>query len=312
MYTDVFDKMENLKPYLSEENLPEMMRLVRYGLAVLMTNKDELSTALDYVNDAKSKFDLIHACRETGTVLYIEYNMLCQKYAETLDPGLKEQLNNIANKAIEHFAVEIEFDETVYLDFKRMVLLKLSHLLLGIGMFGVYLDVSVTTEDKRKAKGFLRSIKETKESWKRMETRWKWSYFTAKARHFGLDYDFSNAIKYTEKALRYATKGEYSKEILGSQNALNIYNNLCKRIKGIHDHEYKTTTPCNDTKEDSRMQRQYDQIEFEIDHSLSNLEKLENEIKRSKERFLKLREKVKQSRNKRYKNGSQYSRESKL
>ncbi|CAG2251353.1 unnamed protein product [Mytilus edulis] len=171
MYTDVFDKMENLKPYLSEENLPEMMRLVRYGSAVLMTNKDELNTALGYVNDAKSKFDLMHACRETGTVLYIEYNMLCQKYAETLEPGLKEQLNNIANQAIEHFAVEIEFDETVYLDYKRMVLLKLSHLLLGIGMFGVYLDVSVTTEDKRKAKGFLRSIKESKESWERMETR---------------------------------------------------------------------------------------------------------------------------------------------
>ena len=312
MYTDVFDKMENLKPYLSEENLPEMMRLVRYGSAVLMTNKDELDTALGYVNDAKSKFDLMHACRETGTVLYIEYNMLCQKYAETLEPGLKEQLNNIANQAIEHFAVEIEFDETVYLDFKRMVLLKLSHLLLGIGMFGVYLDVSVTTEDKRKAKGFLRSIKESKESWERMETRWKWSYYTAKARHFGLDYNFSKAMKYTNKALHFASKGSYAKEILGSQNALNIYNNLCKRQKRFRELEYATTTTCNDNNKDSRIQKQFDQIECEIDHSLSNLEKLENEIKRSKERLLKLREKVKQSRNKGYKDGCQYIPASKL
>ncbi|CAC5411651.1 unnamed protein product [Mytilus coruscus] len=305
MYTDVFDKMENLKPYLSEENLPEMMRLVRYGSAVLMTNKNELNTALDYVNDAKSKFDLIHACRETGTVLYIEYNMLCQKYAQNLEPVLKEQLCNIANKAIEHFAVEIEFDETVYLDFKRMVLLKLSHLLLGIGMFGVYLDVSVSTEDKRKAISFLRLIKETKESWKRMETRWKWSYYTAKARLFGLNNNFPKAIKYTERALCYATKGSYSKEILGSQNALNIYNNLCERKTEFHELEYETTVSCNDNKEDSRMQRHLEQMECEIDYSLRNLEMLENEIKHSKERLLILKEKVKLFRNKRYKDGYQ-------
>ncbi|VDI26198.1 Hypothetical predicted protein [Mytilus galloprovincialis] len=125
-----------------------------------------------------------------------------------------------------------------------------------------------------------------------METRWKWSYYTAKARHFGLDYNFSKAMKYTNKALHFASKGSYAKEILGSQNALNIYNNLCKRQKRFSELEYATTTTCNDNNKDSRMQKQFDKIECEIDHSLSNLEKLKNEIKRSTERLLKLREKT--------------------
>ena len=107
---------------------------------------------------------------------------------------MKRLLSTIGNLAIEHFSREKEVEETVYLDFRRMVLLKLSHLYLGVGIFGVLLDVEVTTDDKRKSVSLLRCIRNNDSDWIRMETRWKWSYFTAKGRLFGLQSELENAV----------------------------------------------------------------------------------------------------------------------
>jgi len=301
MHMDVFKEIENLKPYMSEENLPEMMRLARYGSAILMTDKNELDKALQYIDDAKSKFDLIHACRETGTVLYIEYNMLCQKYADTLNSDLKRLLSTIEHLAIEHFSREKEVEETVYLDFRRMVLLKLSHLYLGVGIFGVYLDVEVTTDDKRKYVSLLRCIRNNDADWTRMETRWKWSYFTAKGRLFSLQNDLGKAVHYTNKALTHAKKGGYTKEIVGSENALKSFENKLYhatiRKKSLENIPLKSMLTCSLEKEftwlENKVQERRNTLEClnkKIDSSNKLLQQLQEEINQSKTKIQTLKE----------------------
>lgn len=301
MHMDVFKEIENLKPYMSEENLPEMMRLARYGSAVLMTDKNKLDQALQYIDDAKSKFDLIHACRETGTVLYIEYNMICQKYADTLNSDLKRLLSTIGNLAIEHFSREKEVEETVYLDFRRMVLLKLSHLYLGVGLFGVYLDVEVTIGDKKKSVSLLRCIRNNDSDWTRMETRWKWSYFTAKGRLFGLQNDLKKAIQYTNKALSHAKKGGYTKEIVGSENALKSFENKLYhakiRNKSQTNIPIKSMPTCNLENEFTRLEDKIQEkrntlecLNKEIDNSRQLLQQLQEEINKSKTKIQTLKE----------------------
>jgi myosin heavy subunit len=280
MHMDVFKEIENLKPYMSEENLPEMMRLARYGSAILMTDKNKLDEALQYIDDAKSKFDLIHACRETGIVLYIEYNMLYQKYAETLNSDLKRFLSTIGNLAIAHFSREKEVEETVYLDFRRMVLLKLSHLYLGVGIFGVYLDAEVTTEDIKKSVSLLRCIRNNDADWTRMETRWKWSYFTAKGRFFSLQNDLEKAIHYTNKALLHAKEGGYTKEIVGSENALQSFENKLEhakiRNKSQTNVSIKSMPTCN-------LENEFTRLEDKIQEKRNTLECLNKEIDNSRQ-----------------------------
>lgn len=301
MHMDVFKEIEHLKPYMSEENLPEMMRLARYGSAVLMTDKNKLDEALQYIDDAKSKFDLIHACRETGTVLYIEYNMLCQKYAETLNSDMKRLLSNIGNLALEHFSREKEVEETVYMDFRRMVLLKLSHLYLGVGIFGVYLDVEVTIDDKKKSASLLRCIRNNHSDWTRMETRWKWSYFTAKGRLFGLQNEFKKAVNYTNKALTHAKKGGYTKEIVGSENALKLFENKLYHAKIRNRCQenipIKSMLTCNLENEftcfEDKVRERRNTLECfnrKIDSSNKLLQQLQEEINQSKTKIQTLQE----------------------
>lgn len=295
MHMDVFKEIENLKPYMSEENLPEMMRLARYGSAVLMTDKNKLDEALQYIDDAKSKFDLIHAYQETGTVLNIEYDMICQQYAETLNSDLKRLLSTIGNLAIEHFSREKEVEETVYLDFRRMVLLKLSHLYLGVGIFGVYLDVEVTTDDKRKSVSLLRCIRNNDADWTRMETRWKWSYFTAKGRLFGLQDDLEKAVHYTNKALAHAKNGGYTKEIVGSENALKLFENKLYHAKIRNRCQenvpIKSMLPCN-------LENEFTLLEDKVQERRSTLECLNKEIDSSNRLLQQLQEDINQSKTK--------------
>lgn len=235
---------------------------------------------------------MIHACIETGTVLYIEYNMLCQKYAKTLLPQLKDRLISIAKHAVEHFSLEVESDETVYLDFRRMVQLKLSHLYLGIGMFGIYLNVTISKNDTKIASQLLNSVRKNGKEWQRMETRWKWSYYMAKGRLHGLLGQLNKAMKHTKQALAFAKNGGYSREIVGASDALRFYERQrkCEEKVTVLDHagdadrgEISTTTIIEtlDTIVDNTfcLVEEYESV---LQHYKTTLVKLRNRIRKLK------------------------------
>ena len=155
-----------------------------------------------------------------------------------------------------------------------------------------------------------------------METRWKWSYFTAKGRLFGLQNDLKKAIQYTNKALSHAKKGGYTKEIVGSENALKSFENKLYHAKirnksqtnipiksmptcnleneftRLEDkiQEKRNTLECLDKEIDNsrqilqQLQGKRNTLEEEIDNSRQLLQQLQEEINRSKTKIQTLKE----------------------
>jgi DNA-binding transcriptional regulator WhiA len=79
-------------------------------------------------------------------------------------------------RAVDHFQQEGETNPEVSEDFTRMFRLKLSHLYLGIGLFGDSVNTEVTHQDVNESKYLLKTIEDNNDMWNRMETRWKWFY----------------------------------------------------------------------------------------------------------------------------------------
>jgi hypothetical protein len=62
------------------------------------------------------------------------------KFSHKMEPDKKKYLLSLGYRAVDHFQQEGETNPEVSEDFTRMFRLKLSHLCLGIGLFGDYLN----------------------------------------------------------------------------------------------------------------------------------------------------------------------------
>ncbi|CAC5379634.1 unnamed protein product [Mytilus coruscus] len=225
---DLFQRIRDLSKYTSEVNVPNMLCSARYGSAIFMVNEKDFEKAHGYIKEAKQRFDYVKSCRETGIVLYIEYNMFNIIYSETMNYSQKEHLLLLGHEAIIHFKKESKTNPEVAEDFIRMFNLKLSHLYLGIGLFGNYLKSNVPNKDIEEGKRLLRIIKDNNKMWERMEVRWKWFYYTAKARIKYLEHRPFEALENTRLALSFAEngKGNSLKEIKSSKDTMNYIEKL--------------------------------------------------------------------------------------
>jgi len=213
---DIFKQIQLTAVHTTNPMITTMMFLARFGSSLVMAGKP-LDEGLSYLHQAKQHMDFIPACRETGIVLYIEYNILSQKFAASPSEELRRTLLQQGGNAIDHFDKE---DEEIGLDFKRMILLKICHVHLGIGLFLDFLpDVSVTEHNRQCARCFLEQVRHPR-MWNRMETRWKMFYYIAKSRFLEIENKISEALKRAEKAEKCAKAGNFQKE------RINIYSNI--------------------------------------------------------------------------------------
>lgn len=233
--SEIFQTIRDLTKYTSEANIPNMLCSARYGSAIFMADESSFEEGLSYIQEAKQKFDLVHSCRETGIVLYIEYNMEYNnwhtKFSHKMEPDKKKYLLSLGYRAVDHFQQEGETNPEVSEDFTRMFRLKLSHLYLGIGLFGDYLNTEVTHQDVNESKYLLKTIEDNNDMWNRMETRWKWFYYIAKARISYLDGNLCEALDNTGHTLDLAIEGNYTNEIRCTrENIKNIENIITSQI----------------------------------------------------------------------------------
>ena len=233
--SEIFQTIRDLTKYTSEANIPNMLCSARYGSAIFMADESSFEEGLSYIQEAKQKFDLVHSCRETGIVLYIEYNMEYNnwhtKFSHKMEPDKKKYLLSLGYRAVDHFQQEGETNPEVSEDFTRMFRLKLSHLCLGIGLFGDYLNTEVTHQDVNESKYLLKTIEDNNDMWNRMETRWKWFYYIDKARISYLDGNLCEALDNTRHALHLAIEGNYTNEIRCTrENIKNIENIITSQI----------------------------------------------------------------------------------
>ncbi|CAG2189941.1 uncharacterized protein [Mytilus edulis] len=220
--SDLFQRIRDLSKYTSEVNIPNMLCFARYGSAIFMANKKDFEKAHSYIKEAKQLFYLVKACRETGVVLYIEYNMFNIIYSETMQYNEREHLLELGRQAIDHFQKEKKTNPEVAEDFFRMFSLKLAHLHLGIGLFGNYLKTDVPNKDINEGKRLLKIIKDNKQMWERMEVRWEWFYYTALGRVSYLENCPNEALEKTKQALSVAEngKGNNQNEIRSSKETI--------------------------------------------------------------------------------------------
>jgi hypothetical protein len=169
----------DMKDIINETSNPKvslMLYLGRLASAMVMSDKRFLEDGLKSVREATENGERIEPCRETGIVLLIYYNLLCQQYDLTLDQILRENLIHIAKESLDHFAQE---RDDVCFDFRRIVMLKTSFIYLGIGLFCNILPVPVCQANINHAKSCL---DHALSDWNRMELRWKMIYHFAHAR----------------------------------------------------------------------------------------------------------------------------------
>ncbi|XP_033743061.1 uncharacterized protein LOC117329292 [Pecten maximus] len=207
---ELFDTMQKMSLYTSSATLPVAMYLARYGSALLMIGRP-VEEALSYVEQAKQRLQTLPACRESGVVMYIEYNMLIsEKYEKNPSLEMKNRLLEIGRASINHFCRE---QETVGKDFRRMVLIKQALLLLGIGLFLNNVDsVVVTEDDRKKAETILKEIRK-EENWQRMENRWHVAYYVASSKLLRLRGQSEEALADMQKAEKHAQEGSFKKEL---------------------------------------------------------------------------------------------------
>lgn len=214
---ELFDTMQHMSLYTSSATLPSVMYLARFGSALLMAGRP-VQEALSYVEQAKQRLQTLPACRESGVVLYIEYNMLIsQKYEANPSLEMKNRLLDIGKESIDHFCRE---QETIGKDFRRMVLIKQSLLLLGIGLFMNNLDgVVVTENDRKQAETILKEIRKD-ENWSRMENRWHVAYYVANSKLLGLRGQTEESLADMQKAEKHAMEGQFKKELVSIKHSL--------------------------------------------------------------------------------------------
>lgn len=118
---------------------------------------------------------------------------------------------------------------------------------------------------------------------------------------FGLQNDLKKAIQYTNKALSHAKKGGYTKEIVGSENALKSFENKLYhakiRNKSQTNIPIKSMPACNLENEFTRLEDKIQEkrntlecLNKEIDNSRQLLQQLQEEINKSKTKIQTLKE----------------------
>lgn len=200
----LFTKVRYIASMTSQPYLSYMMYLARYGSAKRLAGMP-FDDGMKEVEEALSRFALIPACRETGIVLYIYFNMISCIYEKEPSESERSRLLELARTAIHHFGRE---DEKMGEDFKRMVLTKIALVNLGIGVFGNHLkNVCVTEENRRKAGDILNEI--GTKYWDKLENRWKMFYYIAKSKICELDDDLQKAHINIVKASKFSSKGKF-------------------------------------------------------------------------------------------------------
>jgi len=123
--------------------------------------------------------EVLPACFETETVLYIEFNVQLQIYQQNKLPIDKQRMSTMGSRAIEHFATE---GKQIADDFKRILMLKIAYTKLGIGIFLDCVDSkdSIADDHVREAYEIIKTIRV--EYWPRMERRVKMVYHSTKSR----------------------------------------------------------------------------------------------------------------------------------
>lgn len=200
----LFTKVRYIASMTSQPYLSYMMYLARYGSAKRLAGMP-FDDSIKEVEEALSRFALIPACRETGIVLYIYFNMLSSIYEKKPSESERSRLLELARKAIDHFGRE---DEKMGEDFRRMVLTKIALVKLGIGVFGNHLkDVCVTEENRKKASDILHEI--GTKYLDKLEDRWKMFFYIAKSKVCELDNDLPKAHLSIAKASTFSSKGKF-------------------------------------------------------------------------------------------------------
>jgi hypothetical protein len=203
----LFNKVKDVAVMTSQPYLSYMMYLARHGSAKRLAGMP-LDDSIKEVEEALSRFNIIPACRETGIVLYIHFNMVSSGYEKKPTESKRKFLLETATMAIDHFGRE---DENMGEDFRRMVLTKIALVNLGIGVFGDQISgVLVTKEQKEKAIKILNEIQ--KKHLKKMEIRWKMFFYIAKTKVHELDGNILMAFKCISKALKFSERGRFAGE----------------------------------------------------------------------------------------------------
>lgn len=200
----LFNKVKHVAVMTSQPYLSYMMYLARHGSAKRLAGMP-LDDSIKEVEDALSRFNLIPACRETGIVLYIHFNMVSSRYEKSHTESQRDSLLKTANEAIDHFGRE---DANMGEDFRRMVLTKIALVNLGIGVFGDQIKgVPVTKENKENATKILDEIE--KKYLTKMEVRWKMFYYIAKTKVHELEGNISMAFQSISEALTFSEDGHF-------------------------------------------------------------------------------------------------------
>ncbi|XP_056013080.1 uncharacterized protein LOC125681782 isoform X2 [Ostrea edulis] len=215
----VLKYMKNIIHKTSNPKASLMLYLGRRASAMVMSSERFLEDGLKSVREATENGERIEPCRETGIVLLIYYNLLCQQYELTLDQILRENLIKIAKESLDHFAQE---RDNVSFDFRRIVMLKTSFIYLGIGLFCNILSVPVCQTRLDQARSCL---EHALRDWDRMELRWKMIYHFANGRIHEIQKRWDLALLSVKESYILCKKGGFNRE---KQNVL-IFVDFIKR-----------------------------------------------------------------------------------
>lgn len=217
--SDVFKEMDAIVNETSNPKLSRMLYLGRWASSMVMFDNSLLDKGLKAAQEARENGERIELCRETGIVLLIYYNLLCQEYEITRDQSLRDNLITIASESLDHFAQE---RDDVCFDFRRIVMLKTSFIYLGIGLFCDILSVPVSESHVKYAESCLQKALL---GWGRMEMRWKMIFHFAYSRIHQINQRWDLAYSSVKDAFSHCNKGAFNQE---KQNIL-IFRDIIKK-----------------------------------------------------------------------------------
>ncbi|KAK3099238.1 hypothetical protein FSP39_001397 [Pinctada imbricata] len=167
----------------------------------------QLNEGLSLVQQAKENGERLMPCRETGIVLLVEFNLLCQKYEKSHLPLLKENLLKVISESIDHFEDEQEY---VRDDFRLIIRLRASFIYLGIGLFCDILSIPVSDDERKHGESCLNEVEK---NWNQLQIRWKMIWYFAKARVKQMDGFYEFAATLLAKALDIAGENNFTREL---------------------------------------------------------------------------------------------------
>ncbi|XP_067661193.1 uncharacterized protein [Haliotis asinina] len=152
--TDTLSLMNGLVNHLTHPHAGQMVLNARRASVLAM--QGNLIQALHLIRSTRSQAELIKPCKDTGTVVYIETNLLLQWYEIHPSEKIKQQLINNCKEAIDvHFSYT---SSHIKEDYTQMFLLKMAFSFLGIGCFLGLVPCQVSSADIQNAEQCLRHV----------------------------------------------------------------------------------------------------------------------------------------------------------